>query len=176
MHRYLIALGSNVPHPRHGRPEAVLRAALSALSHPPLRLGPVSATMTSAPVGPSQRRYANAAAVLCAPWPPEAMLAHLKALERSFGRRSFGQRWRARVLDLDIVLWSGGRHASRDLTIPHPRFRERLFVLRPAVRIARDWRDPISGLMLAHLTARLTRPRAAPTAHPTRTRRRLGGP
>jgi 2-amino-4-hydroxy-6-hydroxymethyldihydropteridine diphosphokinase len=59
------------------------------------------------------------------------------------------------VLDLDIVLWSGGAWASPGLTIPHPRFRTRQFVLGPAASIAPTWRDPLSGLTLRQLAYRL---------------------
>ena len=64
-------------------------------------------------------------------------------------------RWRARTLDLDLILWSGGCWADAVLVIPHRAFRGRSFVLDPAARIARDWRDPITGLSLAHLHHRL---------------------
>ena len=67
------------------------------------------------------------------------MLAALKAIERDFGRRP-GKRWGARVLDLDLVAWSGGTFASRRLTIPHPRLASRDFVLGPLAAIAPDWR------------------------------------
>ena len=175
-HRYLIALGSNVPHPRHGCPPAVLRAAFSALEDG-MTLEAASPIVTSAPVGPSRRRYANAAAVVRTPMGPPALLTHLKALEAQFGRRAGGMRWRSRVLDLDIILWSGGRHVTLTLTIPHMRFRERAFVLIPAARIAPTWRDPRTGLTLRHLTTRLTRPRPAPRAQTLpRAKPRLGGP
>ena len=68
----------------------------------------------------------------------------------------------ARVLDLDIILWSGGCHASPGLVIPHISFRGRRFVLHPARSIAGDWRDPVTGLRVRHLCARLTRPAANP--------------
>ena len=113
----------------------------------------------SAPVGPSLRCYANSAAVIETRLKPKALLKRLKRIERKFGRRAGGQRWTARVLDLDIVLWSGGAFASPALTIPHALFRERDFVLRPAAAIAGAWRDPITGLTVRHLRARLTRPR-----------------
>jgi 2-amino-4-hydroxy-6-hydroxymethyldihydropteridine diphosphokinase len=58
------------------------------------------------------------------------------------------------VLDLDIVLWSGGAWSSPDLTVPHIAFRERGFVLDPAAAIAPAWRDPVSGLTLRQLAAR----------------------
>ncbi|RYD41366.1 MAG: 2-amino-4-hydroxy-6-hydroxymethyldihydropteridine diphosphokinase, partial [Verrucomicrobiaceae bacterium] len=66
------------------------------------------------------------------------------------------------VLDLDIVLWSGGIWVSPGLAIPHPAFRERGFVLSPAMDVAADWRDPVTGLKVRHLFARLTRRSAAP--------------
>jgi 2-amino-4-hydroxy-6-hydroxymethyldihydropteridine diphosphokinase len=111
------------------------------------------------PVGPSIRRYANAAAVIETSLEPLALLAALKRIERAFGRRAGGQRWSARVIDLDVVLWSGGPFAAPSLTIPHPLFRERRFVLGPALAIAGQWRDPLSGLTLRQIHARLTRPR-----------------
>ena len=88
--------------------------------------------------------------------PPE-MLAYLKDMERAFGRRSRGQKWRARVLDLDIILWSGGIWTDDQLSIPHPHFRERSFVLDPLNAICSSWRDPVTGLHVRHLKARLDR-------------------
>ena len=112
------------------------------------------------PVGPSLRRYANSAALVETTLEPSAMLALAQRIERAFGRRPGGQRWAARVLDLDLVLWNGGPYAGPGITIPHPPFRDRAFVLAPAVAIAPGWRDPVTGLTLRQLHARLTRPRA----------------
>jgi len=84
------------------------------------------------------------------------MLARLKAIERAFGRRP-GRRWGDRVLDLDIIGWSGGIWASRGLSIPHAAFRERGFVLGPLVEIAPTWRDPVTWLTVRQLLARLDR-------------------
>lgn len=156
---YLIALGSNVRHHRHGPPERVLRAAFAALDRAGFEIETRSTVFRSAPLGPSRRRYANAAAVLRTELDPAELLARLKRIERSFGRRHGGRRWRARVLDLDIVLWSGGAWASPGLTVPHLAFRARAFVLRPAAEIAPGWRDPMTGLTVRQLFARLTRPR-----------------
>src|SRR3546814_4583193 len=50
---------------------------------------------------------------------PPAMLDRLQAIEAAFGRRT-GQRWSARTLDLDILLWSGGIWSDDRLVIPHP--------------------------------------------------------
>ena len=114
--RYLIALGSNMRHHRHGLPPAVIAAALvrldgahgGGLNGGMLAIEKVSAIIASAPLGPSRRRYANGVALVRSPLSPPALLALLKAVERGFGRRRGGRRWGARVLDLDIVLWQGG--------------------------------------------------------------------
>ena len=154
MHQYLIALGSNQRHGRYGPPAAILSYALAALD---LHVQSVSPIINSAPVGPSKRRYANAVAIVETQMSPPELLDHLKAIEASFGRRAGGRRWTSRVLDLDIILWSGGIWGMADLAIPHPRFRDRDFVLRPATAIAANWRDPITGLRVKHCKARLDR-------------------
>ena len=158
---YLIALGSNRRHSRWGAPEKVLRAALDELG-----VAVASPVISSAPMGPSRRRYANAVARLRTDELPPELLARLKAMERHFGRRRGGQRWGSRVLDLDIVLWSGGAWASSGLVVPHVAFRERDFVLGPALAVAPRWRDPLTGLTLRQLHARrnrrLTRPLPLP--------------
>ena len=125
--------------------------------------GPV---LLSDPVGPSRRRYANSAAVVETALAPPELLAVLKRVERAFGRRAGGQRWASRVLDLDIILWNGGTFAGPDLTVPHRLFRTRHFVLVPAAAIAPTWRDPVTGLTLRHLRARLTRPTTVRRASP----------
>ena len=108
-------------------------------------------------MGPSLRRYANGAAIIAGDLNPPETLESLQAIEESFGRERRGQRWRSRTLDLDIVLWTGGAWHSSHLSIPHPLFREREFVLCPAAEIAPRWRDPVSGLTLRQLTSRTFR-------------------
>jgi 2-amino-4-hydroxy-6-hydroxymethyldihydropteridine diphosphokinase len=162
--RYLIALGSNIGHPRHGPPPAVLRAALRALAGQGIDLIAAAPVIASAPLGPSRRRYANGAAVIETTLAPLPLLDRLQAIETAFGRVRRGQRWGARTLDLDVVLWSGGAWHSSRLAIPHPHYRVRTFVLGPALRVARDWRDPDTGLCIKHAHARLTRRAAAPKA------------
>lgn len=135
----------------------MVRAALIALQAAGLELEAISPIINSAPVGPSQRRYANAVAVVHSHFGPRALLALLQQIERRFGRKRQGQRWRARTLDLDVVLWDGGQWRDKALIIPHPEFRRRLFVLGPAAMIAPDWRDPITHCTLRHLRACLTR-------------------
>lgn len=148
---YVIALGSN-RRGRHGAPEAELRAALAEIGGV-VKASPVIAT---APLGPSRRRFANAAALIESVETPPELLLRLKAIERDFGRRR-GRRWDSRVIDLDIILWSGGAWAGPGLTIPHPQFRRRGFVLRPLDAIVPGWRDPLGGRTIRQIAARLGR-------------------
>ena len=153
---YAIALGSNRRHGRYGAPSRVLDAALRRLKRKGVVPVAVSPTLTTPPLGPARRQFANAAALVRTDLDPPALLALLKRIERRFGRRS-GGRWMDRVLDLDIVLWSEGVWHSPGLSIPHPLWRERNFVLAPLLTVAGDWRDPITGLRVRHLHARLQR-------------------
>ena len=165
---YAIAIGSN-RRGRHGSPTAEVRAGVAALSGV-LTVSPIVAT---APVGPSIRRFANAVVLLESADDPPAMLARLKRIERAFGRRR-GQRWSARVIDLDIVLWSGGAWSSPGLTVPHRLYRERDFVLIPLLALAPDWRDPLSNLTIRQAHARLTRATPDPNACPVWARSSVG--
>lgn len=152
---YAIGLGSNRRHGRHGPPEAVLRAAAAEIAV----LGKVeriSRIRRTPALGPAGRSFANAALVLTTRLDPPALLDALKDIERRFGRRP-GRRWGPRVLDLDILLWSGGAWRSRRLAIPHPRLRLRRFALDPLAEIAPDWLDP-SGAAVRQLRARRVRP------------------
>ena len=156
---YLIAAGSNQYHQQYGKPRSIISAALDWISIRGIQVIARSKMIPSAPLGPSQRSYANGAAIVASALKPHAMLELLHSTENMFGRVRRGERWRARMLDLDIILWSGGVIAEADLTIPHPEFRNRGFVLAPAASIAPDWRDPITGLSVQQLNARLTKPR-----------------
>ena len=154
---YCIALGSNRRSAEHGDPRANVRAAMLALQ----RLGSLersSDIVETEPLGPSRRRFANAAILLRCDLDPPKLLAGLKAIERHFGRRR-GRRWGARVIDLDIILWSGGAYRNTTLTIPHPDFRTRSFVLKPAAQIAAEWRDPATGLSVRQLLLRHNHPK-----------------
>lgn len=153
---YAIALGSN-RRSRHGSPAATLRAALAALDG----VQTVSTVRATPALGPAGRGFANAVAILESRLAPDELLAELKAMERAFGRRP-GRRWGPRVLDLDIVLWSGGAWGGPGPIVPHPEYRRRAFVLRPLAEIAPAWRDPLTGATMRQLLARLTAPRPMP--------------
>jgi len=155
-HLYAIAIGSNRPHGRHGRPAGVVEAAIARLDEEfglfdaaPILLNPAH--------GGAGRDFANSVALVETSLDPAAVLARLKAIERAFGRRR-GRRWGARVLDLDIVAWSGGKWRSRGLAVPHPAAARRGFVIAPLAAIAPRWRLA-GGLTAHHLAARLARRR-----------------
>jgi 2-amino-4-hydroxy-6-hydroxymethyldihydropteridine diphosphokinase len=154
---YLIGIGSN-RRGRGGSPRALIAAFLHHRSQHWGEVIAASDISNSAPLGPSKRTYANAVAAIETTLTPPELLAHLKSIERAHGRRG-GRRWGDRVIDLDIVAWSGGIWSSSKLTIPHPEFRKRGFVLGPLCQIARDWRDPVTHLTAGHLLARLDRER-----------------
>jgi 2-amino-4-hydroxy-6-hydroxymethyldihydropteridine diphosphokinase len=161
---YAIAIGSNRRHGRHGAPAAVIAAALDALAAQGVRVVARSPIIRTAALGPAGRGFANAAAIIATTLPPPALLALLKRIEAAFGRRA-GRRWGARVLDLDIALWSGGAWPARRrkagphrLAIPHRHMADRAFVLDPLARIAAGWRDPHSSRTIRQLRTRLRYP------------------
>jgi 2-amino-4-hydroxy-6-hydroxymethyldihydropteridine diphosphokinase len=107
-------------------------------------------------MGPSGRGFANAAAIIGSDLQPPELLGLLKRLERAFGRRG-GRRWGERIIDLDLILWSGGAWEGVGLVVPHPGFRERRFVLEPLAELAPGWRDPLTGATIRQLFHRLAR-------------------
>jgi 2-amino-4-hydroxy-6-hydroxymethyldihydropteridine diphosphokinase len=153
-HLYAIAIGSNRPHGRHGRPAHVVEAAIARLDQD-FGLFDASPILLNAAHGGAGRDFANAVALVESDLDPPGMLGRLKAIEREFGRRS-GRRWGPRVLDLDIALWSGGKWRSRRLNVPHASLAERGFVLEPLAAIAPGWRVR-GGLTARHLANRLAR-------------------
>ena len=142
---YAIAIGSNRPHGRHGRPPQVVEAAIAKLDQ---RFGLFDASpiLINAAHGGAGRDFANAVALVESSAEPPEVLGELKSLEREFGRRR-GRRWGTRVLDLDIVAWSGGKWRAHRLQVPHRWATERSFVMGPLATIAPRWR------LYGHLTA-----------------------
>ncbi len=153
-HLYAIAIGSNRPHGRHGRPEQVVQEAIKELDRA-FTLFDSSPILINPAYGGAGRDFANAVVLIESELLPPRMLNELKAIERRFGRRR-GRRWGSRVLDLDIVMWSGGRWRCRWLTIPHAALETRDFVLQPLASIAPTLRVR-GALTVRHLAGRLAR-------------------
>ena len=153
-HLYAIGIGSNRRHGRFGRPAGVVEAAIARLDAD-FGLFDASPIVLNPAHGGAGREFANAVALIESELDPPAMLSHLKAIERDYGRRR-GRRWGNRVLDLDVVAWSGGQWRSRSLTVPHSALESRSFVLGPLASIAPSWR--VRGALAArHLAHRLAR-------------------
>jgi len=153
-HLYAIAIGSNRRHGRFGRPAGVVEAAIARLDQE-FGLFDASPIVLNPAIGGAGRDFANSVALVESDLDPPEMLQHLKGIEREFGRRR-GKHWAARVLDLDIALWSGGKFRSRRLDIPHCGLEKRSFVIGLLAAIAPGWR--VRGALTArHLAERLAR-------------------
>jgi 2-amino-4-hydroxy-6-hydroxymethyldihydropteridine diphosphokinase len=137
--RSAIALGSNI-----GDSPAILAAALETLAQTPgITLESQSSWYKTKAVGPPQPDYLNGCAILQVSMPPQVLLATLLKIEHNFGRVRHG-RWEPRTLDLDLLLYDDLILVQPSLQIPHPRMRERAFVLVPLAEIAPNWIEPVS--------------------------------
>jgi 2-amino-4-hydroxy-6-hydroxymethyldihydropteridine diphosphokinase len=83
------------------------------------------------------------------------VLDALQAIESAFGRER-AYIGAPRTVDLDLILYGGDVIEMQGLLVPHPRFRERRFVLEPLAEIAPDWIDPVTGRTIRELLERLT--------------------
>jgi 2-amino-4-hydroxy-6-hydroxymethyldihydropteridine diphosphokinase len=145
-----VALGSNL-----GDRHAHLSHAVTRLQTI-LRHFQVSRYRETVPVGMHgpQRMFLNAAAIGDTTLSSRALLEALLGIEREREReRPFANA--PRTLDLDLILYGDARIDEPDLIVPHPRFRERLFVLEPLAEIAPMMIDPVSGAPVLELLARL---------------------
>lgn len=144
--RVAIALGSNLGD-RHAHLSWAVGALRSRIHG--LRVSPFEST-PPVDVPDPQPDYLNAVAVGRTTLAPAALLAWMLALEAERGRVRTGPR-SARTLDLDLILYGDEVRRDAALTLPHPRYRERDFVLRPLAALAPRWKDPERGVTVARL-------------------------
>ena len=102
-----------------------------------------------------QRAFLNTAVVGACELGPEQLLAVAKALELAAGRRR-GLRHGPRVLDVDLLLYGDVEIKRPELTLPHPRLRERSFYLVPLAEIAAELSVPPDGSTVGQILAGLT--------------------
>jgi 2-amino-4-hydroxy-6-hydroxymethyldihydropteridine diphosphokinase len=151
--RVAIALGSNM-----GDRAAAMSFATERLSTVLTNLS-ISTIIETSPEGAgleNQPAYLNAVVVGETPMGARELLDELLAIEREFGReRPYPAA--PRTLDLDLVLFGDVVVNEPGLHVPHPRFRDRFFVLGPMAEIAPELEDPVTGLRVVELLRELLR-------------------
>lgn len=141
-----IALGSNL-----GDSRAIVETAIERLARTAgIRVDAHSQQYQTVAVGPPQPDYINACALLTTTLPPLELLQTLLTIEAQFGRIR-RERWGARSLDLDLLLYDDLILDLPQLQIPHPRMINRAFVLVPLAEIAPDSIEPVSGRTIRDL-------------------------
>jgi 2-amino-4-hydroxy-6-hydroxymethyldihydropteridine diphosphokinase len=146
-----IALGSNV-----GDRERYLRDAIASLA-PYVSNIHLSRLIETEPVDMAgeQRRVVNAAATGETLLAARDLLARMLEIEQHLGRTR-PHPGAARTVDLDLILYGSDIiDEPPSLIVPHPRFRDRRFVLEPLANVAGDWTDPVTGLTIAQLLENL---------------------
>jgi 2-amino-4-hydroxy-6-hydroxymethyldihydropteridine diphosphokinase len=141
-----IALGSNL-----GDRQAHLRSAIEALlpALSPLRVSSFHETEPVDVPGPAPM-FLNAAAIGESDLSAPAVLELLLTVEQQLGReRPYGGA--PRTIDLDLILYGESVIDAPGLIVPHPRFRERRFVLEPLAEIAPEWVDPVTRKTIREL-------------------------
>lgn len=150
MNNVAIALGSNVGD-RAAHLDFAVRRLSSALSN--LK---VSSWHETEPVGVHpQAAFLNGAVAGSTALSAPDLLHMLLRIERERGRRR-PYSGAPRTLDLDLILFDGEVIDEDGLTVPHPRFRERRFVLEPLSEVAGEWLDPVTGRTIAELLTDLS--------------------
>ncbi len=139
-----IGLGSNL----HSPAEQIKTARHAIKAVDGIKELTFSALYTSSPMGPQdQPDYVNAVMAISTVLPPLTLLEQLQTIERAQGRIRDGQRWCARTLDLDILLYGGEVIDLPELKVPHPGIADRPFVLYPLLECAPDVEIPGKGMI-----------------------------
>jgi len=138
--RVVIGFGANLGD-RLGTMRAALRE-LAAMAH----VERTSHVYATAPVGPPQPEYLNAAARVAWEGTADGLLEALLGIEAKLGRVRGGERFGPRTIDLDVLWIDGLAVESERLVVPHPRLKERAFAIVPLLEVAPDARDPQTGM------------------------------
>ena len=151
LQRWIIALGSNVG----DTTDTVLRGWDAIVAILPLKRARLSRLITSAPAEQAKGGpFCNAVGVGWSSCAPETGMQLLLAIEAAHGRDRAAEGWHgARPLDLDIIDIGGQLSDDATLTLPHPRFAQRGFVLHPLAQVCPRFRDARSGRTVRQLLA-----------------------
>lgn len=124
-------------------------------NHPDVSILRTSSLYRTSPVGVSEQDwFINAAVLVQTRLQPQALLALLLKVEKSFGRvRTV--KWGPRTLDLDILFYEDIQLDLPGLRVPHPLMSERLFVLKPLAEIEPDWVHPELGTSVQEMLNRI---------------------
>jgi 2-amino-4-hydroxy-6-hydroxymethyldihydropteridine diphosphokinase len=147
----LIGLGGNVGDVR----TTLDRAVAAFCDGEAVRLVARSADYETPPWGVTdQPPFVNLCLRVATVLAPKALLQRALAVEAGLGRdRATGRRWGPRPVDIDILAYDDLVLDGPDLSLPHPRMKDRAFVLVPLAEIAPDWR--VDGERIADLAARI---------------------
>ena len=100
----------------------------------------------------NQPKFLNAVIQATTTKQPFDILSALKLAEMATGRVDDGTRWGPRIFDADLLFYGNQVYKTYDLEIPHPRIKERAFVLIPLAEIAPTFVDPVSHETIQRLT------------------------
>jgi 2-amino-4-hydroxy-6-hydroxymethyldihydropteridine diphosphokinase len=162
-HRAFIGIGTNLGDKAANYREAIVRVA----DLPDTRILRQSSVYQTDPVGAVDLKgpFFNGVIEIETDLQADALLRRLLAIERTMGRKRVpgrkpaqGRRYKARVIDLDLLLFDKEVRATPALTLPHPRLQERRFVLSPLVELAPALIHPKLNVSISDLLANLKSP------------------
>ncbi|MBI2916316.1 MAG: 2-amino-4-hydroxy-6-hydroxymethyldihydropteridine diphosphokinase [Elusimicrobia bacterium] len=146
-----LSLGSNM-----GRRSFHLQKAKDWLSeHPQIKIRKESSVYETSPVGPPQKPFLNSVLSIQTSLSPSELLAYLQWVESKMKRKK-SARWGPRVIDLDIILYGNVKIQTASLTIPHPEFHKRRFVLAPLSEIEHGLKPAGFRKTVARILSELT--------------------
>lgn len=149
-----VALSSNLDDPL----ERVREGFDALANHPRMHLVRQSSIYRTKPWGyTEQPDFYNAVCEVETDLQPRELLAALRQLEMDLGRKPSPVRWGPRRMDFDLLLYHDEQFTESELSVPHPRMRQRAFVLVPLLEISPELNDPVSGASYAEDLARIAR-------------------
>ena len=140
----IIAFGSNL-----GNRKLFFQRTLTALRNSGIEITKYASLIESAPqnMGDCKKMFLNTVILVKTEFEPILLLKELKKIEIKLGRVANQKSLSLpRTVDLDIIFYDDFIYESNELTIPHPNYHKRCFVLKPLIEIAPNWVDPILNI------------------------------